>query len=183
MSHLHGVGRAPELDRCAAAILARAGPPMLYGIIPSVRLIDTVPQSIGARMDTFTISVLRADNAIEQATISYDEASEQCQLHLTYRGTTITETADDYFEALCLIRKRLEVQHLYIFCYGASKNVYPSGMARDMGQGLKAYKLTLGKHAATADLVDIFDSGADIEPATVAEQRSYFEAWLRKPKM
>ena len=51
-------------------------------------------------------------------------------------------------------------------------------MARDMGRGLKAYKLALGETASTDDLVEIFSTGPDVQPTTVAERRAFFEAWL-----
>jgi hypothetical protein len=90
--------------------------------------------------------------------------------------------ANDYFEALCQIRERLAEGGLHPFCYGASLNVYPSGMARDMGAGLKAYKMTIGKHARLEDLVEIFAAGPDVKPSTVAEQRAFWERWLNTPK-
>jgi hypothetical protein len=44
-----------------------------------------------------------------------------------------------------------------------------------MGAGAQAYKMTMGQQAT--DLVSIFASGPDVEPATVDEQRAFFEAW------
>jgi hypothetical protein len=46
-------------------------------------------------------------------------------------------------------------------------------MARDMGEGLKVYKMRIG--APASDLVPIFEEGNDIDPVTVAEQRAFFE--------
>ena len=68
------------------------------------------------------------------------------------------------------------------YCYGASLNVFPSAMARDMGQGLRAYKMTLGKHAKRTDLVGIFDEGTDIVPADVDAQEQFFRDWLELPR-
>jgi hypothetical protein len=64
-------------------------------------------------------------------------------------------------------------------CYGASLNVFPSGMARDMGGGVMAYKLTLGQRGRMQDLVCIFDTGPNVQPTTVASQREYFDGWLK----
>src|SRR5262249_20140780 len=94
------------------------------------------------------------------------------------RGRTIGAQASDYFEALCQVRQELERERLIPFCYGASLNVYPSGMARDMGAGLKAYRLTMGKQARSQDLVDIFAEGPDRIPAPVSAQREFFEQWI-----
>ena len=62
--------------------------------------------------------------------------------------------------------------------YGGSRNVFPSGMSRDMGSGLKAYRLTLGSTGRLEDLVGIFETGPGIEPATVDEQRAFFREWV-----
>jgi len=132
-------------------------------------------------MDVYHIPMRLSTTAIDQAELSYDEDSQSCILSLTYRDQTISVQASDYFEALCQIRLQLEAQQIQLLCYGASRNVYPSGMARDMGQGLRAYKLTMGKHAAMADLVDIFTTGTDIQPVTVEEQRLFYESWLTSP--
>jgi len=51
-----------------------------------------------------------------------------------------------------------------------------------MGGGLKAYKLTLGQPAKTADLVHIFAEGADVIPAPVDLQQEYFQDWLDSVK-
>jgi hypothetical protein len=51
-------------------------------------------------------------------------------------------------------------------------------MARDMGAGLKAYRLTAGDAGRRPDLVSIFETGAGVDPATVEEQRAYFQEWL-----
>jgi hypothetical protein len=51
-----------------------------------------------------------------------------------------------------------------------------------MGRGLKAYRLELGRQARASDLVSIFDSGSDVEPSSVAEQRHFWEEWLRTEK-
>ena len=52
-------------------------------------------------------------------------------------------------------------------------------MARDMGRGLKAYRNQLNQRASRTDLVGIFETGADVEPGTVAEQRAFHEEWIR----
>jgi len=84
---------------------------------------------------------------------------------------------------MCVIRRSLEQSSWHLLCYGASKNVYPSGMSRGMGsRGHMAYKLQFGQQARMADLVNIFDTGPDVQPASVAEQQEYFEEWLRSLK-
>ena len=42
-----------------------------------------------------------------------------------------------------------------------------------MGGGLKAYKMAIGRHAKTEDLVYIFAEGRDVIPASVAAQEQF----------
>lgn len=105
-----------------------------------------------------------------------------CQLTLEFAGETLVATESDYFEALVRLRQSLWAKGFVPLCYGASKNVYPSGMGRDMGSGLKAYRMQLGRHARQRDLVFIFDTCADIEPASPEDQRAFFESWLQTPR-
>jgi|GEM_PF-2318912 len=67
--------------------------------------------------------------------------------------------ADDAFEALCLVRGELEPQGWRLGVAGALPDVWPSGMARDQGGGLRAYRVT-----PEGGLVDTF---APVDPATV----------------
>jgi len=87
-------------------------------------------------------------------------------------------TEDGFFEALTSIREQLEPEGLRLECYGGSRRVYPSGMVRSMGYGEKAYRLTMGQQAKSADLVSIFDTGPEVEPATIDDQEHYYRDWL-----
>lgn len=118
----------------------------------------------------------------EYGVLTTSTRSNRCHIHFAYRESALEAEASDYFEALCQVRRKLEEEELIPFCYGASLDVYPSGMARDMGAGLKAYKLTLGKHVTKESLVDIFAEGLDMIPAYVARQREYFEQWVNGAK-
>lgn len=87
-------------------------------------------------------------------------------------------TEDGFFAALAALRKELESEGSLLACYGCSRNVYPSPMIRSMGQGEKAYLLKMGQPARSEDLVSIFETGAEVEPVTVAEQEKYYRDWL-----
>lgn len=115
----------------------------------------------------------------ETATITAAPIGGLCHITFRYRDRVLKADAADYFEALCKVRAQLELEQLVPFCYGASLNVFPSGMCRDMSAGLKAYRLTRGKKPGLSDLVGIFDEGADVIPASVTEQREYFDGWLK----
>ncbi len=132
-------------------------------------------------MSTYTLHLIGGKDD-EVAILTTTEEDDPCRIQIKYRDDIIEEEASDYFEALCRVRQKLAKEYLIPFCYGASLNVFPSGMARDMGAGIKAYKLTMGKNAKMSDLVGIFDEGPDVIPATVENQRAYFEDWLKTPR-
>jgi hypothetical protein len=100
------------------------------------------------------------------------------RLCLEFQGRSLQAGAENAFHAFCALRHQLEADKIRPCCYGASKNVYPSGMCLDMGQGYVAYKLSLGDHARKANLVNIFDTGEDVDPATVEEQATFYQQWL-----
>ena len=127
-------------------------------------------------MEEQTVFVIGGD---DDETISFagQSVGRDCRLTCVSRGEKFTADATDYFEALGIIRRRfLEPKGLIPFCYGASLKVWPSGMARDMGQGLKAYKIELGQPAG--ELVGIFDEGPDVIPAPVNAQEEFANDWI-----
>ena len=131
--------------------------------------------------ETFSVRLVGGSDG-ERATFEINDVKNRCLLTCRYRDKTISSDSTDFFEALVSIRRQLQADGLAPYCYGASLNVFPSGMARDMGQGLKAYKLTLGKHAKSTDLVDIFDEGTDVAPADVDAQEQFYRDWLGSPR-
>ena len=118
----------------------------------------------------------------ETALVTLFDDGKRCRLQCYYRDKSVESTSTDFFQALCDIRAVLAKDGLIPFCYGASLNVYPSGMARDMGQGLKAYKLAEGRHARMTDLVEIFTEGPDVIPASVDAQEQFYRDWLAAPR-
>jgi len=87
------------------------------------------------------------------------------------------------FHALQELRRQLEVKGIKLYCNGASKNVYPSGMMYDMGGFDIAYRLPDGWHANLQDVINIFEFDEDqfIE-CTVDEQEEYYEMWRRSSR-
>jgi hypothetical protein len=120
------------------------------------------------------------------ATLTYDATSDTesefskiaCRILLSLPDRDIECHDRDYFEAFCRIRERLETVGIKPLCYGASRNVFPSGMGRDMGLGLRAYQLKLGCQPTMVDLVNIFERGPDVEPVTVEIQEEFFRTWV-----
>ena len=132
-------------------------------------------------MPEFTIHLIGGGDD-EAATLTTEDRGELCHISFRYRDRVIEASAEDFFDALCQIRLQLEPERLIPFCYGASLNVFPSGMSRSMGAGMKAYRLTTGRQALTKDLVSIFDSGPDVIPASVANQKEHFNDWIQSLK-
>src|SRR5688500_18815216 len=124
------------------------------------------------------VSLKALDHCAREGIFEFDHDDEQCVLTLEMGSERLRAQESDYFEALAKIREELERRGLRPVCYGASRNVFPSGMARDMGAGLKAYKMTLGQPARTKDLVGIFDNGPDVDPVSVEEQERFHRGWL-----
>jgi hypothetical protein len=82
---------------------------------------------------------------------------------------------EDLFECLVGLRHALEEIGVKILCAGARRDVYPSGMSRQMAGGRIAYKLRIGEPATNR--VDIFDVVEGDGVATVEEQREYYKTW------
>jgi len=115
--------------------------------------------------------------------ISENEFSKSdCSITLIVEGKEISGTDRDFFEAFCRVREQLQNEGLIPLCYGASRNVFPSGLLRDMALGLRAYRLQLGQQSGRDDAVSIFDSGLDIDPVSVDIQNQFYDQWLRSPK-
>ena len=131
--------------------------------------------------ETFSVRLVGGSDG-ERATFEINDVKNRCLLTCRYRDKTISSDATDFFEALVSIRRQLQADGLAPYCYGASLNVFPSGMARDMARGLAAYKLTPGKHANRADLVKIFDEGTDVVPTDVDAQEQFFRDWVGSPR-
>lgn len=114
----------------------------------------------------------------ENEVVSLQNASEAGPYCLTCsaRDRSHSEVSSDYFDAFAKIRSNfLEPLGLTPFCYGASLNVWPSAMGRQMGAGLQAYQVAMGQSGG--HLVWIFDSGPDVIPSSVEEQRDHALHW------
>jgi len=81
----------------------------------------------------------------------------------------------DYFEALRSVRRQLDPLGVKLLVNGARRDVWASGMARDMGAGLRVY-LTGGAKPAER-LVDLLDPCDAALVGTVEEQDDFFCEW------
>ena len=87
--------------------------------------------------------------------------------------------ADDLFQALVDVRNKATKYDILILCNGARKDVYPSSMSKSTGGGIIAYKLTKGKQARRADVVNIFDPADKNLIASPKEQSVFYEEWIK----
>ena len=106
------------------------------------------------------------------------EEDDSIRLVLELGSEVLTSIADDCFEAFCGIRTQLEERRIHPQCAGSIRSVFPSGMSRSMGNGLTAYRLSIGHQALTKDLVGIFDDANGLPPSTVKEQEAFFDHWV-----
>lgn len=116
--------------------------------------------------------------ALLQADSEGEFVDPVCRLELQFNGKQFHASGPDFFEALLCIRRQLEPAGLLVGIYGGSRNVWPSGMSRSMGLGLWAYKMAKGKQALKRDLVDIFATGPDVQPVTIAAQEQFRDEWF-----
>ncbi|WP_157445341.1 hypothetical protein [Deinococcus actinosclerus] len=82
------------------------------------------------------------------------------------------------WDALTALRLALEAQGWLLICYGTSLNVTVTPMALNMGIGSVGSRLRMGVRGGL-DTVDIFQTGPDVQPATVQDQLDWYQAWLR----
>ena len=89
----------------------------------------------------------------------------------------IESDGSDFFECFQNLRRVLAISDLHCFCQGARLNVWPSGMARRMSDGLKAYVLKVGQRPSAEDLVEIFADADGVR--SVDDQIAFFDEWKR----
>lgn len=129
-----------------------------------------------------SVEVARGDLRIT-GQLAYGEGYEPdalpYSLTLEIEGESFESGGDDLFDCLLSVRRNLEERDLQICVNGACINVWPSSMARSMGGGLRAYRMTIGKQAHMKDLVDIFAMAEGGRLGTIAEQMQYRADWFK----
>ncbi|MEN8376960.1 MAG: hypothetical protein ABFS34_16150 [Gemmatimonadota bacterium] len=125
------------------------------------------------------IDILRPDGSTSPAVVEwwteYTESERIRHVDILFQGGSYRGSAGDYFGALMEARPPLEHAGYRLLCYGASRNVWASGMARCMAQGLLA--VLHGRPFADGP-VHIFETGPEVVPATVDEQMDFLGEWL-----
>src|SRR5215813_5801720 len=67
--------------------------------------------------------------------------------------TAIGGSEIGFFDALRIVRGKLEEAGILLNCFGASEDVYPSPMQESMGPAVLAYRNYLGQQARLSDIV------------------------------
>lgn len=102
------------------------------------------------------------------------------RITLRYNENVISEESKaGPFFALQGVRIVLERSGALLHCFGASEDVYPSGMQLSMNGGVLAYRTQLGRRGSLKDVVNIFASDASVKPSTVEQQRLFHEKWCQ----
>lgn len=121
-----------------------------------------------------TIQVSRA-SIVREATVTWQRSADYLSWTVTIESAGFGRAeaqADDAFEALCIIREELEPFGWLIGVAGAQGDVWPRGMARDQGGGLRAYRIAAER---AGELVDTFEAVDPATVTTVALQRAEAE--------
>lgn len=122
------------------------------------------------------------NEAVNDAVLELQE-DDTCRIIITVGNNTYSSESEHFWGTLIDLRKTLEGHNIKLLCQGCCKNVYPSPMILDMGDAIKAYKMTLGKHVKLEDLVFIFDPCKPEEYASIEEQESFYNEWISTPKV
>lgn len=129
--------------------------------------------------ETISLVLLDAAGHASEATLEILPGSPVRVRLSTECAGDLDDAADDVFEALCRIRRKLESFGAVLLCAGARVDVFPSGMSRSMGLGRKAYANRLGQPARQEDLVDLFEPAEPGQVRTVDEQKEFHAQWIQ----
>jgi hypothetical protein len=124
-----------------------------------------------------SLRIRLSNGTIKECTVVPSEASPWKLLLVGSEFGGREFSGDDLFEALLKLRKQLEKDGAQLLCVGAQFDIWPSGMARSMAGGRKAYSTRLGEPAG-GQLRDILDFSDAASVGTVAEQETFHKKWV-----
>ena len=127
-------------------------------------------------MEIFDIEIIN-NGKIEKNKLFLLEIEDEINLKIEIERTIYFSKSDNIFDSIVELRKKLELNNIYLLCNASVINVYPSGMQKEFG-GTKAYKLQMGKQAILIDVVDIFDYDSELKIGSVKEQEKFYENWI-----
>lgn len=126
------------------------------------------------------IKVLKGNTEVVECFVDFNTKSEPCFLRFKSKEISDYETNGiDIFECVNHLRDFLSTKACLLLCCGARRDCYPSGMSRQMSKGTVLYRLRDSCHPTKDDIVHIFDYADPDIIASVKEQRSYYESWIK----
>ena len=127
-------------------------------------------------MEIFDIEIIN-NGKIEKNKLFLLEIEDEINLKIEIERAIYFSKSDNIFDSIVELRKKLELNNIYLLCNASAINVYPSLMQKEFG-GTKAYKLQMGKQATLNDIVDIFDYDNELKIGSVKEQEEFYESWI-----
>ena len=127
-------------------------------------------------MEIFDIEIIN-NGKIEKNKLFLLEIEDEINLKIEIENIVYFSKSDNIFDSVVELRKKLELNNIYLLCNASAINVYPSGMQKEFG-GTKAYKLQMGKQALLIDVVDIFDYDSELKIGSVKEQEEFYKNWI-----
>ena len=127
-------------------------------------------------VEIFDIEIIN-NGKIEKNKLFLSEIEDEINLKIEIERVIYFSKSDNIFDSIVELRKKLELNNIYLLCNASVINVYPSGMQKEFG-GTKAYKLQMGKQATLSDVVDIFDYDSELKIGSVKEQEKFYENWI-----
>ena len=127
-------------------------------------------------MEILEINIIN-NGKIEKNKLFLSEIEDEINLKIEIERTIYFSKSDNIFDSVVELRKKLELNNIYLLCNASAINVYPSLMQKEFG-GTKAYKLQMGKQATLNEVVDIFDYDSELKIGSVKEQEEFYENWL-----
>ena len=127
-------------------------------------------------MEIFDIEIIN-NGKIEKNKLFLSEIEDEINLKIEIENMVYFSKSDNIFDSVVELRKKLELNNIYLLCNASAINVYPSGMQKEFG-GTKAYKLQMGKQALLIDVVDIFDYDSELKIGSVKEQEEFYKNWI-----
>jgi hypothetical protein len=108
---------------------------------------------------------------------SSDGAVEEGEIEFSSADLLMSKKGRGFFDALLQVRSVLEPLGWRLVCYGGSLNVWPTPRQASEACGLNAFKRQPGQ--GLVEIVGIFDTGPDVVPASIDEQRAHIAASFR----
>ena len=126
-------------------------------------------------IESNVVPMLCPDGSKVKAKVDWESVEYgECRVQIDCQGRVSEGRRTDYFDALEEARLPFEADGYRLLCYGASLNVFPSGMGRSCALGMESYQF---REKGPKGSKIIFKTGKDVIPATVKEQRLFHLKW------